>query len=93
MQLYAVITDSPYVYDKRVLARKQPKCCGPRSWWTDRNDSDLWLMGREEAIGVVKDYRYNNARIVKSAKAEAMLDNQSQQRGTPCTMTQLSTRT
>jgi hypothetical protein len=76
MQLYAVITDSPYAYDKRILARKRPEFCGPKNWWTDENDGTLLLLGREEAIDVVKDYRHNNPRIVKFEKAAKILDNQ-----------------
>ena len=75
-QLYAVMTDSPHVFDRRVLARKLPEFCGPRDWWTDRNNKTLWLMGYEKDKKVAGDYAYNNPRIVKAKKAIATLEKQ-----------------
>jgi hypothetical protein len=75
-QLYAIMTDSPYICDNRVLARKLPEFCGPRDWWTDRSNKTLWLMNYTQARSIVSDYRYNNPRIVKAQKAIATLEKQ-----------------
>ena len=75
-QMYAVMSDSPHVFDKRVLARKLPEYCGPSDWWTDRHNKTLWFMNLAKAKSVVGDYRYNNPRIVRSQKAIATLEKQ-----------------
>lgn len=75
-QLYAVMTDSPYPCDKRVLARKVPASCGPRNWWTHILGDAVWLMPLDKAKEVASDYQYNNPRIVRSKKAIAILENQ-----------------
>mgnify|MGYP003651776640 FL=1 len=76
LRLYAVMTDSHRIFDKRVLARKLPEFCGPHDWWTDKADITLWLMPYEAAKKVQSDYGYNNPRIVKECNAIRILEAQ-----------------
>lgn len=72
-RLYMVMTNSPYVYDNRILARVEPqKGFRVQTHWTDKPGA-AWRMDRETAEVICRNLSFNNPRVVRAEKGDEIL--------------------